>query len=273
MKKHSMIAARGFRMTPAERKMGRLMRSPDGHPAEGQQQQQQTEQQPQQEQQQEQSQAPTAEEIAQLRADLAAAQAAAAKFDGIDPEVAKANAKKVADAEKAARDAETAKAQAEGNFERLRELQNEEHQAQLAAAQAERDDERTRAAQAAADAVAARREAAFAKSKFFASETILTADRAERLYGDYVEIENGVTVVYDAPKSAAKRTVVMDTKGKPLSFDDAMKKVFENEPDKDSFLKSKITPGANSKTQDGKVKDAPTDRLGKLAAGLAKLRG
>lgn len=277
MKKNSMIAARGFRMTPAERAKGRLMRSPDGHNNDGGQgggqQEQQEQQQQQQEQQQEQTQAPTAEEIAQLRADLAAAQAAAAKFDGIDPEVAKANAKKVADAEAAARKAETEKAQAEGNFERLRELQNEEHQAQLTAAQTERDNERTRAAQAAADAVAARREAAFAKSKFFATETILTADRAERLYGDYVEIENGVAVVYDAPKTAAKRAVVMDTKGKPLSFDDAMKKVFENEPDKDSFLKSKVKPGAGSTTQDGKVKDVPTDRISKLSAGLAKLRG
>lgn len=273
MKKNSMIAARGFRMTPAERAKGRLMRSPDGHTNEGGQGQQQGQQQEQQQQQQEQTQAPTAEEIAQLRADLAAAQAAAAKFDGIDPEVAKANAKKVADAEKAARDAETAQATAEGNFERLRELQNEEHQAQLTAAHSERDTERTRAAQAVADAAAARREAAFAKSKFFANETILTADRAERLYGDYVEIENGTAVVYDAPKTAAKRAIVMDAKGKPLSFDDAMKKVFENEPDKDSFLKSKVKPGAGSTTQDGKVKDAPVDRLGKLSAGLAKLRG
>lgn len=270
MTKTSMFAARGFRMTPAERAKGRLMRSPDGHPAV---ETPAAEPQPDPNGQEQKEQGPTAAEIAQLRSDLAAARAAAAKFDGIDPEVAKANATKVAAAEAAARKAETEKATAEGNFERLRELQNEEHQAQLAAASNERDAEKQRAEKAAAEAASARREAAFAKSKFFSTDTILTADRAERLYGDYVEIEDGKPVVYDAPRSASKRAVVMDAKGKPLSFDDAMKKVFENEPDKDSFLKTKVTPGAGSKTQDGKAAPAAGgDRISKIAAGLAKLR-
>lgn len=213
-----------------------------------------------------------AAEVEKLRNDLAAAKANLAKFDGVDPEIAKANARKVADAEKNARDAEAAKALAEGNFERLREIQNEEHQAALASIQSERDAARNEAAQALVDAALARRTAAFAASKFFVKETILSPEKAERIYGEHVEIENGVPVVYDAPKGTAKRAVVMDGKGKPLAFDDAMKKVVEGEPDKDTFLKSKIQPGGGSKTTEGNSNNAPKDRLSRMAAGVAKLR-
>ncbi|SFJ50913.1 hypothetical protein SAMN03159338_1608 [Sphingomonas sp. NFR04] len=213
-----------------------------------------------------------AAELERVRAELAEARTAAARFEGIDPEAARANATRVAELDRAARDAEAERARAEGNFERLRELQNEEHQAQLTAAQAERDNLRTEHAQAIADAALARRQVAFATSKFFAAETILTPAKAERLYGDYVEIENRVPVVYDKPKGAAGRAMVMDAKGKPLSFDDAMKKVVDGEPDKDTFLKSKITPGAGSRTMEGKSGDKPVDRHTKLSMGLKALR-
>lgn len=219
-----------------------------------------------------QAQVPTAEEIAQLRADLDAARAEAAKFAGIDPAKAKGDAKKVADAEAAARAAEAAQAQAEGNFERLRELQAEDAAASIAAALAERDEARATAAAASQDAAAARRQAAFATSQFFAKETIFAPQKAERLYGDHVEIENGNAVVYDAPRGAAKRAIVMDARGKPLGFDDAMKKVIEADPDKDTFLRSKIQPGGGSKTVDGKVENAGGDRLTRISAGLKALR-
>lgn len=216
----------------------------------------------------------SAAEIERLTNELNAAKAAAAKFDGIDPEVARENAKKVAEAETARRTAEAEKAKAEGNFERLRELQNEEHEAKLVAARTERDTAQAERAQAIADAALARREAAFARSEFFAKETILSPTKAERLYGDYVEIENGRPVVYDAPKDAAKRTKFMDSKGNPLAFDVAMKKVVDAEPDKDTFIKSKMQPGGGSRTEQHKNNTPPpTDRLAKMAEGLRKLRG
>lgn len=273
MKKTRMFAASGFRLTPAERARGRLMRSPDGHgdgtPPAQQQEQQQVQTPPAQQQQE---QVPSAAEIAQMRADLAAARADAARFEGIDPEAARANATRVAELDQQARAAEQERARAEGNFERLRELQNEEHQAALQAAQAERDTARNERAQAIADAASARRQAAFAGSQFFAKETVLTPEKAERIYGDYVEIEEGRPVVYDAPKGAAKRARVMDTNGHAIPFDEAIKKIVESEPDKDSFLKSKVVPGSGSKTTESQPQSVQGNRLSKMAQGLAQLR-
>ena len=225
----------------------------------------------------------TPEQIEELRKKAEAADAAAAeverlrkeqeKFKGIDPVKARENADKVAAAEAAARDAEKAKAEAEGNFERLREIQNEEHEAALEAERKRASDAEERANALAKQMNQTTLTSAFAASRYLAKETILSGPKAERIYGDHVEIEDGDVVVYDAPAGAKKRTKVMDGKGNPLPFDEAIKKVIESDPDKDSFLRSKMKPGAKSKTEDVGKPERGASRHSRLVAGLKALKG
>lgn len=219
------------------------------------------------------------EAAAAAAAELEALRAKLADFDGIDPAVARENAKKVADAEKAAKeaakaakDAEKARAAAENDVAKLREIQNEEHTAAIAAITAERDAARETAQSVTAELTRLRLENAFANSKFIAEDTILSPAKAQRLFGDYVEVEDGKVVVYDAPRGEAKRARVQDNKGNSLPFNDAITKVINADADKDTLLKSRTTPGAGSKTTDAKPPAPAQDRLSKLAAGIKARR-
>ena len=225
----------------------------------------------------------TPEQIEELRQRAEAADAAAAeverlrkeqeKFKGIDPAQARANAEKVAQAEAAARQAEKEKAEAEGNLERLREIQNEEHEAAIREEREKREAAEQRSAALEARMDRAARTSACANSRYLSSETILSGPKAERIYGDYVEIEDGEGVVYDAPEGAKKRAKGMDGRGNPLPFDEAIKKVIEADPDKDSFVRSKLKPGANSKTETSGKPEKGASRHSRLVAGLKALKG
>lgn len=207
-----------------------------------------------------------------LQAEIAEKEAALKAFEGIDPEVAKANAKKLADAEKAAKDAEKAKAKAEGDFAKLAELQQAEREAEMKTLADERDaaNAKAEAAQRAADKAAI--SVAFSNSQFLVDETILTPSKAEKLYGDLVEFEDGGIVVYDSPAGVDGRSRLMDTKGKSLSFNEAIAKVISADPDKDTLLKTKAKPGAETSTHKGKAEQQQADRMTRLAEGIKSLR-
>lgn len=211
--------------------------------------------------------------VAKLQAEIEAYKAAAAKFEGLDPEAARKAIAEAEEARKTAANAEKEKAKAEGNFEKLRELQQAETDAIVKAA----TDKAEAAEKAAADALAqldrSRIETSFANSKYLQEETILPGPHAQRLYSDYVEIEDGQVVVYDAPAGTAKRAKIMDSKGNALPFNDAIAKVISADPARDSFLRTKTVPGAGSTTTDGKSTPAGQTRHQKIAAGLAKLQG
>jgi chemotaxis protein histidine kinase CheA len=284
----------GFRASPAELRAGRLMRAPDDH-VEDDDTVTETDDEKAAREAKEAEEAAAAAEAAKNKTktaeeaqaaleaaneELEALRAKVKEFDGIDAAQARENAKKVADAEKAAKEAAAAakkaekeRAQAENNVEALRKIQQEEHDAAIAAVVAERDAARQEAQTVASQLTRVRTENAFNGSKFINDETILTGAKAQRLFGDYVEVEDGQVVVYDAPAGEAKRAKIMDSKGNPLPFNDAIKKVIEADPDKDSLLKSKTKPGAGTKTVDGKSQEqAKGDRLSRLSQGLAKLR-
>ncbi len=212
------------------------------------------------------------DEVAELKAKLAELQGIADRYSGIDPEKAKADAAKVEAAEKAALEAEKAKAKAEGDFEKLREIQNQESAAIVAAEKEARAAAEKERDEARAELSRARIETAFANSKFLQDDTILSGPKAQRLFADYVEDEGGKVVVYDKPRGEAKRAKVMDAKGNPLPFNDAIAKVINADPDKDALLKTKLKPGGSSTTTDGKSKQPEGDRHAKLAAGLKALR-
>lgn len=196
----------------------------------------------------------------------------AKKFEGIDPEKARENEKKVKEAEANAREADRKKAEAEGNFEKLRQLQNEEYEAGLKAEREARAAAEDRARAAEERANRALVTTAFAGSTFILNDTIFNPVKAARMFGDHVEVEGDEVVVYDGPRGS-KRAKVMDSRGNALPFDQAIRKVIEADPDKDLFLRNKIKPGVGSKSEDGKPAAVlPKDRLSRLAAGLKAMK-
>ena len=211
----------------------------------------------------------SAAELARVKAELDETRA---RFAGIDPAAAKEAMKKVSAAETAARNAEKAKAEAEGNWTRLREIAQEEHNAQVTAAAERATAAEARAAQAEARANDLFVSSAFANSDFIREKLILTPGKAQRLFGDHVDIVDGDIVVYDKPRGASGRNKVMDSKGKPLPFDVAIAKVVEADTDKDRLLKTSIKPGANSKGNNERA-NVETDRRSKFERGIAQLIG
>ena len=87
----------------------------------------------------------------------------------------------------------------------------------------------------------------------------MPVSKARVLYGTHFEFKDGAIVAYDKPAGSAERNILVDAKGDPLSFEAAIKKIVEADPDKDQLLKSKIKPGAGSKTTSKAA--APAEKL------------
>ncbi|WKZ86335.1 hypothetical protein N5B55_05115 [Ralstonia pickettii] len=210
------------------------------------------------------------EALQKTQADLAAAQERLKKFDGIDPEAVRAMLAERAQAEEKA-------LEAKGDYERLKQRMAEAHASETASLKEQI---------AQLQNVLSQREGAinelsigslFGQSQFINSELVLTPAKARVVYGDHFELVDGKVVGYDKPKGASGRTAIVDSMGNPVNFDEALRKIVEADPEKDALLKSKIKPGANSES--GKVgkqansqKDAPTDGVSKIAAGLKGLK-
>lgn len=95
----------------------------------------------------------------------------------------------------------------------------------------------------------------FAGSTYIKEELTLPPSKARALYGSHFETtEEGNVVAYDKPAGAAERTVLVDSQGEPMSFEDALKKLVAADPDRDGITKSKMKPGAGSKSSE-KAKD------------------
>lgn len=217
-----------------------------------------------------------AQELERLRRErdeaIAEAKRTKDQFADLDPTKAREAIKKQAEVEASLREAEKAKAEAEGNWERIRELMNEERDAREKALQAELDTERgeTQTLKTRLNEMTVGQE--FSASNFIREKLLLTPTKARVLYGAHVEIEDGNPVVYDKPRGEKDRTMYVDGKGRPLSFDAAIEKVVNADPDRDSLLKSTTKPGAHSKTSDGQAPSGELSRQEKIREGLRKLR-
>jgi hypothetical protein len=114
---------------------------------------------------------------------------------------------------------------------------------------------------------------AFSNSPFIKDEMALTSSKARVVYGSHFEFQGGKVVAFDKPAGAKDRTMLVDSKGEPLGFEDSIKKIVEADPEKDHLLKSKARPGAGSGTlPGGKRKEEESAEIsgrGKIAAGLA----
>lgn len=95
---------------------------------------------------------------------------------------------------------------------------------------------------------------AFSASKFIADELTLTPSKAQIVYGNHFEYQDGKIVGYDKPKGSAERTPLIGSNGDPLAFDQAIAKIIESDADKEYLLRSKVRPGASSGTADGVIK-------------------
>lgn len=115
---------------------------------------------------------------------------------------------------------------------------------------------------------------AFSGSVFIKDETVLTAAQTRKLYGDHFAYVDGQVVGYDKPAGSSERTILVDSVGNPLPFDEALKKVIESDPEKDTILRSKAKRGAASGTLPNTKPFNPPKKLSsaeKIAVGLRKM--
>ena len=117
----------------------------------------------------------------------------------------------------------------------------------------------------------------FSTSKFVSEELTLTPNKARIVYDNHFQVEDGKTVGYDKPIGAKDRTPLVDAKGDPLTFELALRKIIDADPDKDSLIRSKIKPGSQSGTQTLvkpiDIGKAEMTGVSRISAGLKKKDG
>lgn len=183
---------------------------------------------------------------------LAAARAEADKFKGLDLE----RVKGLLEAEKVREEKDL---EAKGEFDRLKARIAEEREAERKAWDDERKTLQAANQKLAGDVDNLTIGNDFATSTFIKDDLVLTPTKARALYGSYFEVKDGKRVPYDKPAGSANRTPLVDAAGEPLAFDVALRKIIDADPDKDTLLKAKVTPGAASKHTPGSKSQAEND--------------
>jgi hypothetical protein len=188
-------------------------------------------------------------------------------YEGID--VAKVR-QMLAEAEAA----ELQKAEAKGDYERLKKQMADSHKADKATLEQQIEVANQKATAYAQQIAELTVGGAFGSSTFIPELTLPTS-KARALYGSHFEFKDGIVVGYDKPASVADRAPLVDAAGIPLSFDAALKKIVDADPDRESLYRSKLKPGAGSGTQKAKSKDLETTSgltgTDRIAQGLKKL--
>ena len=189
-------------------------------------------------------------------------------FDGIDP----AAVKKMLAEQKTAEDKAL---EAKGDWERLKTRMAEEHGKEVTTLQQQIADLQKELGSTKGTINELTVGTQFSQSKFIADELTLTPAKARVVYGEHFEMEDGKLVAYDKPRGAANRTALIDQYGNAVSFDEALKKIVEADPEKDHLLKSKVKPGAGSESKKPVAPaktDGATDSVSKIASGLKALK-
>ena len=170
------------------------------------------------------------------------AEAALKAFDGIDPQAIRA----LLATQKTAEEEALRKA---GDFETLKQRMATEHDREKGELSVKLTESQTAIALAMKQITELTIGADFANSKFISTETVLTPNKARRIYEDHFEIEDGRTVGYDTPRGSKNRVQIVNGRGDPLSFDEAMKRIIDVDPDKDSLLRSTAKSGSGENSQ------------------------
>lgn len=167
------------------------------------------------------------------------------------------------------KDEETKALEAKGEYERIKQQLVDEHNKALA----ERDEQIKSLAGQLAEKEAMIGNltigAEFGKSKFITDELIFPPNKARELYGSHFDVVDGIVVGYDKPKGHVERTMLVNSQGNPLTFDEAMSKIISFDPDRDSITKSKVKSGANSTE---KPKTGGVDSKGNSLSSLEKIQ-
>lgn len=207
---------------------------------------------------------------AELEAELTSAKAALKLTEGIDLEKARSM---LAEQE----EAERKRAVAAGEFDRLTKQMGERHTTEKTT-MTQQIEEANRGNSALKQQIAELTVgSAFTQSRFVADELTLTPSKARVIYGPHFEYKDGKVVGYDKPASASDRTVLVSAAGEPLSFEDAMLKIVEADPDRDQLIRSKMKSGAGSNTAPKGAKhvaanqQASLSSVDKITAGLKHL--
>lgn len=196
-------------------------------------------------------------------AEKAAADAAAAlkAYEGIDPEEHKTLKAAKADADKAAAE----KAQ---DWTKLKDMMASEHATQITAKDKEIETVRAEAASRAREVEDLKVDRAFTTSPYVTNDLTLPPLKARQIYGDRIGVVDGAVVGYDKPAGSEGRTVLVGSDGKPLAFDEVVKRMVEADTDADQVKKSKLAPGAGGGT-DNAGKRAPAGKI--EARGMARI--
>lgn len=181
------------------------------------------------------------EALREAEAKVAALQAEIEKFKDIDPEKAKSLIAKEKEAEKQ-------QLEAKGEFERLKKMMADEHAKEKEQIVAEKKAADTSLAAALAKINDLTVGQAFSNSEFVRNELVMPPSKVRQVYGQHFEIEGDRIVAFDKPKGTDGRTKLVDGSGEPMSFEAAMAKIIETDPDRDNLKKAKMKPGAGSNT-------------------------
>jgi len=118
----------------------------------------------------------------------------------------------------------------------------------------------------------------FASSVYLRDETLLPPRQARLSYERHFEVVDGIVQAFDKPAGSSDRIPLVDARGQPLPFDEAMKAIIDADPDRDALLRAKGTPGSG--VVPGGVKVPVTGGggeeltgLDRIAAGLRARRG
>lgn len=192
-------------------------------------------------------------------------------FDGIDPAEVKKILTEREEAKKAAEKAELEKAEKAGEFDRVKAAMIEAHKKEVEAARAEAASTKDALSAALAQIDDLTVGSAFSNSKFVGEELVLTPGKARQVYGSHFEIVDGKLVAFDKPKGAKERTQLVAGDGETLGFEVALKKLVETDPDRDRLLRSKMLPGAGSKTADVKGEQRKEGTKSEGLTGVARI--
>lgn len=206
------------------------------------------------------------EALKQAQQKVAELESKMATFDGIDPE----QVRQLLEEKKAA---ELKELERRGEFDQIRKQMIEQHNSELTSLRQQLQSKTSELATELdgykSQVVELTLGTAFANSQFIRSELVdaLTPNKVRSLFGSHFELQGDKIVGYNKPSGAKDRVALVDGNGEPLSFELAIKKIVDADPDRDSMLRSKLKPGAGSSSDPNASGSNP-----KVASGADRIK-
>lgn len=90
---------------------------------------------------------------------------------------------------------------------------------------------------------------AFTGSKMISEELTLPVSKARALYGSHFDLVDGKVVGFDKPRGAEGRVQLVGADGESVSFEVALGRLIDADPDRDTLRRSQQKSGAGSQPQ------------------------